>query len=1008
MNAERRTQNEELRKVSGFLHSTFCILRSAFTLLILFAASASAQVIDNFDGPLSWQAHPSDGVALTIAHDARGYRGSSMRLDFDFQGHAGYAIARKMVSIDLPADYEFSFWIRGRRPPNNLEFKLIDSSGDNVWWVNQPNFEFPSKWTRLVLKKRHIQFAWGPAGGGEPHHIAAIEIVVTAGHGGKGSVWVDELRLSERHVAAVDQPPTFTSSPIEFPEMREFGGLIIDTEARDYDVQIEDAAGNWDTAYSVRRANGRRQYLYMPETEARAIRVAPPSIQKIIVEPVRWSATRNEFFTNVAGESTRGDFPRYLYREQSYWTVVGIDGDTSEALINEDGTVEPEKGGYSIEPFLYVGGRLITWNDAQARQSLPRGYLPLPTVTWRTDDMTLDITAYAAGKREASTFYVDYTLRSSKKIDATLFLAIRPFQVNPPWQFLGVTGGVSPIREIRYESHTVQVDDRLPIIPLTSATGFGAASFDEGNIVDWLRRGKLPDRTSVTDDRGHAAGALKFVLRLQPRIARTVTIAVPFHQQSPASDGMRASVVRDWQDRLTGAAIELPSPAQHIVDSIRSSVAYILIHRDGPALQPGSRSYERSWIRDGAMISDALLRLGLNDVVRDYINWYVQFQYADGKVPCCVDSRGADPVPENDSHGELIYLIAEYFRHTGDRALVESVWPHVVGAVNYIDTLRKQRMSAQYLNTPFYGMLPESISHEGYSAKAMHSYWDDFWAAKGLSDAAALATAIGHAAEAKRFAAISDEFERDLLASIRGAMAMKKIDYIPGSVELGDYDPTSTTIAIAPGSQLSRLPRSVVDRTFDRYFEESRARAMGSKEWVDYTPYELRTVGTFVRLGQPERAHEMLDFFFRGQRPAAWNEWAEVVFRDPRTPKFIGDMPHGWVASDYLRSVLEMFAYDRDDGALVIGAGLRPEWVTQETGVSVSGLSTHQGKLAFTMRRSGREVRVVISAPQRLTNGIVVHSPRPGVRSVRVNGHSVRAAQDVTVREVPGEVVFRY
>jgi hypothetical protein len=30
------------------------------------------------------------------------------------------------------------------------------------------------------------------------------------------------------------------------------------------------------------------------------------------------------------------------------------------------------------------------------------------------------------------------------------------------------------------------------------------------------------------------------------------------------------------------------------------------------------------------------------------------------------------------------------------------------------------------------------------------------------------------------------------------------------------------------------------------------------------------------------------------------------------------------------------------------------------------------------------------------------------VRSVRVNGHSVRAAQDVTVREVPAEVIFRY
>jgi hypothetical protein len=34
---------------------------------------------------------------------------------------------------------------------------------------------------------------------------------------------------------------------------------------------------------------------------------------------------------------------------------------------------------------------------------------------------------------------------------------------------------------------------------------------------------------------------------------------------------------------------------------------------------------------------------------------------------------------------------------------------------------------------PLYGLLPESISHEGYSAKPMHSYWDDLWALKGYA-----------------------------------------------------------------------------------------------------------------------------------------------------------------------------------------------------------------------------------------------------------------------------------
>ena len=38
------------------------------------------------------------------------------------------------------------------------------------------------------------------------------------------------------------------------------------------------------------------------------------------------------------------------------------------------------------------------------------------------------------------------------------------------------------------------------------------------------------------------------------------------------------------------------------------------------------------------------------------MEWYAQYQYDNGKVPCCVDEHGATPVPENDSHGELIYL----------------------------------------------------------------------------------------------------------------------------------------------------------------------------------------------------------------------------------------------------------------------------------------------------------------------------------------------------------------
>src|SRR3546814_2467372 len=101
-----------------------------------------------------------------------------------------------------------------------------------------------------------------------------------------------------------------------------------------------------------------------------------------------------------------------------------------------------------------------------------------------------------------------------------------------------------------------------------------------------------------------------------------------------------------------------------------------------------------------------------------------------------VCSSDLDPVPENDSHGELIFNIAELYRHDGDKAFLVKMWPHVLGAFEYMEKLRlSERTEANRAKNPaFYGLMPVSISHEGYSAKPMHSYWVDFWALRGDTD----------------------------------------------------------------------------------------------------------------------------------------------------------------------------------------------------------------------------------------------------------------------------------
>src|SRR6476619_4461820 len=112
-----------------------------------------------------------------------------------------------------------------------------------------------------------------------------------------------------------------------------------------------------------------------------------------------------------------------------------------------------------------------------------------------------------------------------------------------------------------------------------------------------------------------------------------------------------------------------------------------------------------------------------------------------------------------------------------------------------MDSLRRSRKTPEYQQPDkrvFYGLLPQSISHEGYSAKPMHSYWDDFFALRGFKDAAEIARVL-EKPEASRYATVRDEFRHDLYASIQLSMVQHHIDYIPGAAELGDFDATSTT-----------------------------------------------------------------------------------------------------------------------------------------------------------------------------------------------------------------------
>jgi hypothetical protein len=1012
-----------------------------------------------------WSARGSDGVDARVEPLAPG-SATAQRLSFDFHGGAGFALAGRALPVDFPANFIVRIPLRTSAPDSPIEVKFIDASGDNVWWYRPAPGRLTDDWQTLEIRRRQLEFAWGPTADHVPRHTERIEVVVNAGGGANtGTLDVGRIELEplppppaawpaararaepagtdSAAQAAVDGDPATAWScatgsdqtpcvlTVDYGVAREFGGLRLEWgphgSARGYEVAISAGGDAWRSVARVTDGGAETSWLWLGEVEARFVRVSftgAPSGRLVLAElallDIGLGTDRNAFIRAIATASPRGEFPRGFI-EQSYWTLVGRDGGSDTALLSEDGALEPGRGAPSLEPFV-TGPRTVTWADAEARQRLASGYLPLPTVEWTAAGFTLSVSAVAHRGRVGEGVFARYRLSNgtAHPLSLRLVLAARPYQVNPPAQFLTTPGGVSPFGHVEWDGRTLTLDGRWRIVPITAPGAVDAFRFETQRFPVSQARLAGRGRFALTDPARLASAVLAYYVELGPHAHRDVGVFMPWGADAGSAARVSmadleqafASEAAFWEQRLNRVTVRAAGSAEarDVSNALRTALAHVILSRSGALLRPGTRAYARSWIRDGAMMSDALLRLGENALPREYLAAYARYVPPSGKVPCCVDPRGADPVPEHDSPGEFIHLAAAVLRATGDEPLVRSVYPQVRGAVGYIARLRAEASPPGAIPDPvFDGLLPPSISHEGYSAKPMHSYWDDFWALRGLADAAFIATRLGEPADAAAAEAAHAALARDVLRSIDAVDRKHRIDYIPGAADLGDFDATSTTIALDPGIGVVTLPRGRLEATFERYWQEFLARRDGTRSWSDYTPYEWRVVGSLVELGRPDRAVAALRYFMDGRRPAAWQQWPEVVDHEPRHARFIGDLPHGWVASDFIRSTLDLFAFDREaDDAVVLAAGLPRAWLAGE-GVEVRGLALRSGPLSYRAHRRGRRTELMLLAGSAVPpGGFVYRAPeRARLPSARIDARPAQFEHgELRIAHVPARVTL--
>ena len=329
-------------------------------------------------------------------------------------------------------------------PPQNLEFKLIDATRRERVVAQPARLRLPARrGRRVTIRKRQIEFAWGPAGrrrrcaawrrssspsprarGGARHGVArrpeltplpvpgaappprrgAAPPRARAGDAPRLAVDGDAAhRLGERPRRRGALARRSTSATA-----REFGGLVVDW-AKAWQARPATWSRSRTTARAWRAAahgggrdGGARPRSTCPRPRRATCGCAPPAgagalarRARCAVMPLEWSAhARRPSSARVAARRAARRATRAASSaSRSYWTVVGADGDRARGAARRgrrarDRARAPSRSSRSCctrRPAAHAG------RDVRARRRrLEDGYLPIPSVRWPRGDLRAD------------------------------------------------------------------------------------------------------------------------------------------------------------------------------------------------------------------------------------------------------------------------------------------------------------------------------------------------------------------------------------------------------------------------------------------------------------------------------------------------------------------------------------------------------------------------------------------------------------------------------------------
>ena len=644
----------------------------------------------------------------------------------------------------------------------------------------------------------------------------------------------------------------------------------------------------------------------------------------------------------------RGHLPFLVNLTQRNWTMVGNVGSPWEAIVDPRGLVTPWFDGWSLDWWIGADDRWhLPSREIAVRQHLV-GAAPVVETAMRvpSGDAVHRVYAIQAGGDGGELVVVEVENRSPLPFVAAL--AVRPY--NPE--------GLAVVERIGLVDRTVTVDGRPALLFPKAPARMAASTFHDGDsavaVIDGRAGTTFPKRLKCEAGLAQAAFLFPVAHRATLRVALPI---VPVRRtrrrglarrrverlpELPETLPPAEAVATGWEAQ-TRRGLRLELPDARLTEAVEANRRYLLLLHDGDSITPGPATYHRFWFRDAAYLLSALDRYGFHREVSEVLGSYPGRQHVDGFF---FSQR-----QEWDANGAALWTLAEHWRLTRDRAVVELTTPAVARGVRWIE--RKRHARRRRRDPELRGLLPASISAE-HLGPFDYFYWDDFWALAGLRDGAALLSAAGDepgAVQARQWAA---SMRSDLEASLALTATRLGTQAIPAGPRRR-IDPAiiGSLVACHPldllGVDDARIVATAetIRTRFchgDAFFQGISHTGLGTYLTMQLALVELRA--------GDRRALDRLGWLLGAATPT-WT-WPEAIH-----PQLgggcMGDGHHGWAAAEFLsfvRALLVQEVTAPDGGAGLALCSMLPEaWLGQ--GIEVHDAPTHHGVVSFAVRWHG-------------------------------------------------------